>query len=360
MDSLGDNMEATYLETVVMHNLNKIDGERTIYSIFHLFQGKRSSQTIQDAHLYQLTPFFQAFTPITRTWLEKTVIGLIDKGLTEEISEGKVILTKNGLSVLGRQMEVTPFPRYLNGWKYHQATNPFWEKLTLLVQVCSNLVYRKKGYVPVRNRREVLAWIKHYLRMHGEDRYSLSQRLYEELISALDNPFSKPEYVVMRLTGAKEIGLTPLQAAETAGVEFSRYHFEFLNSLHGMFDKITDDTGRYPLLYGLMDQSANESPLTLSTEKTYRYLEKGYSAEEIAAARNLKESTIEDHIVEIALSIGEFNIDRYLHPEKQQRILYAAKKTAAKKLKEIKERVGDASYFEIRLVLAKYGDAKWN
>ena len=149
--------------------------------------------------------------------------------------------------------------------------------------------------------------------------------------------------IVVRLSGFGKIGLTPLQAAEMAGLESARYYFEFLNGLHAMFDRILEDPASYPLLAGLIKQPDKEVPLTLSTEKTYMFLKKGYSIEEIAAVRKLKESTIEDHIVEIVLSIKDFCIDSYILPEKQHRIMQAARKISARQLKQIKERVQDAT-----------------
>jgi uncharacterized protein YpbB len=82
--------------------------------------------------------------------------------------------------------------------------------------------------------------------------------------------------------------------------------------------------------------------------------------EQISRIRNLKRSTIEDHIVEIALHIKNFDLAAYVPKDKEKRILEAAKETSAKKLKLIREYAEDASYFEIRLVLARNGDQKWN
>ncbi|HAQ06887.1 MAG TPA: RQC domain-containing protein [Bacillus bacterium] len=353
-------MRITYSETVVMYNLNKIHGERTIYSLYHLFQGKRSSQTIQDAHLYQLTPFFHSYPSMTRSWLENTVEALIKKGLVEEIAETKVILSANGKEVLENQLAHEPLPLFLNGWKYHQVTDVFWERLTLLIQVCSNLVHREKSFIPVRNKKDTLTWVKQFISQQKEDRYQLAERLYRELVLSLDNPNTRPELIVVRFTGFGKIGLTPVQAAELAGVESVHYYFEFLNALHALFDRILEEPSCYPLLTGLIKHADQEVPLTISTEKTYRFLQKGYLIEEIAAARKLKESTIEDHIVEIILTIKDFSIDPYVAREKQQRILQAARKISARQLKQIKERVQDASYFEIRLVLGKFGDVEWN
>lgn len=353
-------MGITYLETVVLSILKRINGERTIYSLFHLLQGKRSSQTIQDAHLYKITPYFHSYPSVTREGLEQMINRLQHRGLVEEIADTKVILTRKGDATLEKQLSEYRLPDYLNGWKYHQVTDSFWERLTLLIQVSSNLINHERSFIPVRNKRETLTWVKQYIKQQNEDRYKLAARLYGELISALDNERTKPELVVIRLTGYRKIGLTTMQAAEWIGLETAHYHFEFLNCLHAMFDKVQKNSHAYPLLNGLIKKAERNVPLTISTDKTYKLIQKGYALEEIAAVRNLKRSTIEDHVVEIALSIKEFNIDYYVPLNKRERILQAAQRNSAKKLKQIKEQVADASYFEIRLVLAKYGDVEWN
>ena len=60
MNKFGDDkMELTFLQTIILFCLQKINGERTIYSIYHLLKGKKSSQTIQDTHLFHLQSLFQ-------------------------------------------------------------------------------------------------------------------------------------------------------------------------------------------------------------------------------------------------------------------------------------------------------------
>jgi len=356
----GDRMGLTYLESVVLSILKRINGERTIYALLHLLQGKRSSQTIQDAHLYKLTPYFSTYPTVSRSRLEKMMESLKRGGLVEEIAEGKVLLTSRGEEKLRLHLAKCPLPEFLNGWKYHQVTESFWERLTLLVQVSSNLIHQERSYIPIRNKQETLSWVKQFIKQQSGDRYTLAERLYEELISALENSAIKPELVIIRLTGFKKIGLTLSQASEQIGMEPTHYHYEFLNCLHFMFNKILDVPSAYPLLDGLLNKAERLEPLTLSAKKTYKLLQLGYSADEVAAVRNLKQGTIEDHIVEIALIKTEFDIDYYVPASKQERILLAAQQISAKKLKQMKERVTDASYFEIRLVLAKYGDIEWN
>ena len=51
---------------IILYCLQKLKGERTIYSIFHLLHGKQSSQTIQDAYLFRLTAFFHTYPQLKR------------------------------------------------------------------------------------------------------------------------------------------------------------------------------------------------------------------------------------------------------------------------------------------------------
>ena len=68
-----------------------------------------------------------------------------------------------------------------------------------------------------------------------------------------------------------------------------------------------------------MDQS-QKTNLTFSTEKTYALLKQGYSVTDIMSIRKLKKSTIEDHLVELAIHMKEFSIDPYVSFEKQKQI----------------------------------------
>lgn len=355
-------MTISYSDAVLLHCLNQIKNERSIYSLYHLFQGKKSSQTIQDAHLFKLTPFFRSFPLLTRTELEKAIEELTHRGFLERTSNEHYRVNKTGEIALREfhAQHVMP-PKFLEGWNYHHLTTVFWERLSILVQVCSNLVHQKKGFIPVQNKQETLEWVKSYIKTQNINRYDLAGQLYKELILCLESEQAiRPSVLILRLTGNSRIGLTPKQAAETLNMENTQYQLEFLNVLHFMIGLISANPTKYWLLSGLVRDAQKSVPFTLSTEKTYRLIEKGYTPTEVANIRKLKTSTIEDHIVEIALHLENFDLDNYVDKNKQQRIMNAAKETSAKKLKQIRDYVNDASYFEIRLVLARNGGRQWN
>ncbi|WP_449620185.1 helix-turn-helix domain-containing protein [Robertmurraya sp. Marseille-Q9965] len=346
-------MSTPFLEYVVLHCLHKLNGERTVYSIYHLLSGKKSSQTIQDAHLFQLTKFFKTYSSISRNHFEEIVKSLVEQSLIVETNEQYFAVTELGLEALKKTY---PFLSALDGWHFQEG-ELFWERLSLLVQVASHLSEHEAKYVPIQRDRHVQAWIKSFLRQSGVPRTELSRSLYEELVSCFTQMSEiDPSIVVIRLTGFQAIGLTEKQASDTLGLEPTLYHYQFYALIHDMMNNIQSNQTGFPILASVLGDLQTNEPLTESTKKTYELLNKGFSLEEISKIRNLKVNTIQDHIVELALQIDSFDITPFVEAEKINLIIDAKNKTTSKQLRYIKELVPDTTYFEIRLVMTKYGD----
>jgi uncharacterized protein YpbB len=249
----------------------------------------------------------------------------------------------------------------MNGWRYHSSSREFWERLTLLIQVVSNLVFQEAQYVPIQKNKQVHNWIKGFFHRNQLKRSVLSKSIFLELVDCLEGTKEfDPSVFIFRLSGHNRIGLTSQQTAEKLKMEFSQYHLEFQNILHYLIRKIEGDLNRYPVLSSLITNTNIKDFLTNSSQRTFELLQKGYSMAEIANKRRLKMSTIEDHIVEIALNIEGFSIDPFIDQSTQKSIISVARKSASKQLKIIKNNVITANYFEIRLVLAKFGVNQWN
>ncbi|WP_158318828.1 helix-turn-helix domain-containing protein [Robertmurraya kyonggiensis] len=343
------------MEYVVLHCLHKLNGERTIYSIYHLLSGKKSSQTIQDAHLFQLTKFFKTYSSITRNQFDEIVNSLVEQSMIFETGEQYYVVSESGFEAL---KTTYPFLSFLDGWHFQEG-DLFWERLSLLVQVASHLSEHEVKYVPIQRNRHVQAWIKSFLRQCNVPRAKLSRSLYEELIACFTHVSEiDPAVVVIRLTGFQTIGLTEKQASDTLMLEPTLYHYQFYALIHDMMNKIQSNRTRFPLLAIVLSDLQTNVPLTESTKKTYDLLNKGFSLEEIGKIRNLKVNTIQDHIVELALQIDSFDITPFIEGEKIKHIIAAKNKTTSKQLRYIKELVPDTTYFEIRLVMTKYGDER--
>lgn len=349
-------MELSFRQMILLHGLKKLNGERTMYSLYHLLQGKKSSQTIQDAYLFGLYRLFQTDMSVTRAELERHVCVLKTVGFLQEKENQRYLPTKEGERALEEAMHATPFPPHVNGWKYGQSGALLWERLSLAVQVISHLQQRETRYLPVQRKPDTLLWLKAFLRRHSLNRRELAEAFYRELTGILerDNRID-PTILVVRLSGSGQIGLTAVQAAQLLKLEPVYYHYQFLNIMHYLSAAIAERSAQFPLLSAFLDKK-EEVPLTQSTKKTYSLLQQGFTIDDIIRIRRLKRSTIEDHLVEIALHIPQFSLEHFVSLEKQEQIKATIRQAHTKRLREIRKRIPEASYFEIRLVLARFGD----
>lgn len=355
---VGEISVKNYLLFLVLFCLHKLDGQRTIYSIYHLLKGKKSSQTIQDAHLFQLTSLFQTYPQLNREIINEITLELEDKEYIHKIDGEKYKITEKGIYALEQKLKVMPIPSLLKGWKYCMFQEDFWKRLSLLVQVSSNLINFETSYIPIYNDQRTSEWLKTTLRELKKNRETLAVELLDELIRCLNSSESiNQEVMITRLTGYRHIGLTAGQTAEALDIDPAYLQLEFLNIIHFMIEHIVTNQQEYPVLQYLISDFQKPIVLTNSTSVTYRYLIQGYSIEEIAAMRNLKGSTIEDHIVEIVLNVKNFPLESFVPSEVQLLIRQAIERVSSKQLKLIRQYLNEeVTYFQIRLVLAKFGD----
>ncbi|NRD80607.1 helix-turn-helix domain-containing protein [Bacillus sp. BRMEA1] len=343
------------MDSIILYCLKQLNRERTVFSIFHLLKGKKSSQTIQDAHLFSLKRFFGVCEILTRETFEEIVQKLHKNEWITHCGNQRYTLTPIGESIL----KTYQLPSFINGWDFHPLTTLFWERLSLFIQVASNYAYHETNYIPIQKDESVQSWIKMTLKKIMIPKQDIGKMMNKELMDCLENAEAlNPSLLVFRLTGYQKIGLTSFQAAEKFQLDFVDYHISFIHILHYLLSVVIGNPARFPLLKLLIDGVKENNDLTQSTSITLEMLVQGHSLEMIAGRRNLKVSTIEDHIVELALQMEDFSIDPYVERELCEEILEISRLSSTKQLKVIKDKVSTASYFQIRLVLAKYGGAK--
>ncbi|WP_285766263.1 helix-turn-helix domain-containing protein [Peribacillus sp. SI8-4] len=350
-----------YLQAIILYAIKKFQGERSIYAIYHMLQGKKSSQTIQDAHLFGLTNIFGTMPVFTRQQLNQNIeqflrdgfIDLTDKTDAYEVSQA-------GEEALARYLLDKPFPTYLNGWKYQNIAPVFWGRVSLLIQTISHIVHNERRFYPIQRSPKLQYFVKEFLHTNRQDRSLIARQIYEELVSLLESQSDlKRDIFILKLTGVNRIGLTFDQIAKRKEAEEEYVRFLFFDSLHQLLAELGDGAD-HPLLASLTNEwkRGGNPHLTQSTQTTLQYLQEGRSMSEIAEIRRLKQNTIEDHLVEIVLSDKRFPIADYVSSDDEREIAAAITELGTKKLKAIKQMVDNKqiSFFQIRLVLAKMGD----
>ncbi|MFC7783499.1 helix-turn-helix domain-containing protein [Rossellomorea sp. GCM10028870] len=347
----------TYLNYVILYCLLQINGERSIYSVFHILKGKKSSQSIQDAHIFYLQPFFLSLPKLKRAYFNQKVKELEKVGYVIVDESGKATVTTDGMISVKNDFQGDSFPSNMNGLVYGDQTVLFWKRLSLLVQVLSNGKQQETLYFPVQRNKNVQDWVKGCLKANPNID-NLSSALYKELHSLLTrlSQTLDPNILVFRLTGYKDYGWTELQVSEKLNMHQEEFRFKFLNLVHGMLSELEKECSTYPILYSIGLKSDQQQNLTISTSKTYELYQKGHTIEEISRIRDLKINTIEDHVIELILTQKEFTIEPFISQEEYQNVLMVMKDAKTKRLKPIKEKLPHLSYFQIRVAIAKAGE----
>lgn len=346
------------LKVIILHMVDQINGERSKHSIYPLLVGKQSIQTIQDAHLFQLTPFYSLLKRIDRSIISSYLEKLSKDSLVEEVEGDCLINTAKGRDYL-KQSPLKKF--YWNGIEFHQIDYLFYKRLMLFIQVWTNSSKKNSRYIPIVDDKGTLRWAKQfYYKEKRQVREQLYQ-LYEEMIKLFSklNPIY-PQIFIRQLTTVNSIGLTNKQIA----MELNRSEMDvFLlqqNYVHFMLAKLSEINNEFPLLSEIAKDlfiTNNRSTLTQSATKTLALLQQGLNLEEIAKRRRLKINTIYDHVVDIAINDKQFSINSFVSEKELETIINVVQKLESFKLKDIKSQLDDSiSYFQIRLALTRLND----
>ncbi|MBF0709047.1 helix-turn-helix domain-containing protein [Alkalihalobacillus hwajinpoensis] len=346
-----------YLDGVLLYIFDRFRGERSLSAVFHLLTGKKSSQTIQDAKLFNVSNFFGVLKQIKRSQLVDHSAKLQKVKLIELNQHDGFKVTLKGKEKLGAFLVDNPIPTYLEGWKYHSISDLFWQRLSLYVQTLSYSIHGNMNFYPISKEENIQNWVRLHFPSVKEQRAILAYDLYKEISAILLHlPSHHAALFVNRLSGKGRTGLTFAQMSTSNKISVEEATVQFQNVIHAFLTYIQNTPLQFPILGTVAKGYEGEWPLTSSTRQTYTILQSGVSLEQIAQRRRLKRSTIEDHLVEIAINVPGFSIDPFVSQDAQREIRLASEKLNSQRLKTIKQYLDDNySYFEIRLTLCKEG-----
>lgn len=340
-------------QTVLLHMQNALAHDRSISGAYYVLTGKQSIQTIQDAKLFRLEPYYGTYRSLKKQTFMKQVKKLEDTGLLQaKTTDNHFELTEEGREFLhdhGRLLQ----NYFFQGTHYHTFDRIFYKRLSLLVQVWTNAQQNNPTYIPVVDDPSITNWVKQKYRQLKQPASAYLSKLYEEFSFVFESlQVNEAIHIwVRQLTGYKRIGWTEQQLAVEYKKSAADIHLLTTSINHMLLNQIDADTNKLPLLSLIAAQEGTASRLTKSAQKTAQLLP-SHSLEEIAQERCLKLNTIYDHIVEISLNEAQFPLERFVSPPVQIQIEEAMKQAGSWKLKDIKALLPEQiRYFDIRLVL---------
>ncbi|MFP7201189.1 helix-turn-helix domain-containing protein [Lysinibacillus halotolerans] len=332
----------------IFHNFNQ---ERTISAPFHLLKGKRSGQTIQDVGIYHLHKYFSILPKLSRPHYDEKLNSLIEEHYLIVHDEGSYELTDSA-----REFVKDGEKYYFNGWYYRGNEHIFFARLSLIVQSLSHHGAGRMSFTPIQKDDHIQHWVRQFLLINQYKEGNLQKTLLDEIVGSLES--SKVEeraksIVINRLAGFQTAGLTWQQISYQENLSEMDVQLIYISTLHSWITQISNHPEQYLLLNQLAKDIRVVIPLSGSAHQTAELFRKGYLIEEISHIRRLKVSTIEDHIVEIAMNDPDFSIEQFISKEDIKKVMTAVDDYNTRKLKILHEVVPHLSYFQIRLVLAR-------
>ncbi|CEG22578.1 hypothetical protein BN1080_01508 [Planococcus massiliensis] len=338
-------------DELVITIMKSINLERTLSAPYHIIKGKKSGQTIQDIGYYHLHPYFALMPKLEKKVYDQTVRSLIDQKYIR-FNEDVIDLTEQALAM--------PIPSSnLNGWKYRGNEMIFFNRLSLVVQTLSHTSQSVNKFDPIDNSDDIQAWVKRYLKAIQFRKLASVAKFKSEILDSLLAVALSDDHktaLMQRLSGFGRSGMTWEQIADVQGIQVLDAQLRVIEALHAWLEVIEEK--RYPLLHAMTENIVELSSLTESTRRTEKLFKEGYSLAEISSIRHLKSSTIEDHFVELAMNDPLFDYSAFLSPELYGEIIKISQAEQTKRLRNIKDKVPAASYFQIRLALAIREDAQ--
>lgn len=359
--------EQEMLSAVALNAMIPLANERTLQAVYYILRGRKASQTLQDVHLYSLYPYYRMFPRFSKENWDKIVSNLVQRGCiqirTDAGMNGKstFMVTTEGVRYAADLSNHYQLARWLTPFSAALMTfnlDTFWKRLHLLVQTVSQIAAARMDFIPVVTDRRIQSWVKSQLQS-GEERERWQVHLGDELYKLWSpHPMQVQQILVGQLTGSGHTGRTSRQLAVEMDLAPLQFQLMFRYGLASSVERLQQEREAFSLLKVLLDADHDERGdvrLSESAAKTYALIQRGIPKADIARIRRIKESTVEDHLVEMALRCPEWDASEYLSPELADSIVRTSEKLGTGRLRLIKDHLGaEVSYLHIRLALARY------
>ncbi|MBB4823794.1 uncharacterized protein YpbB [Sporosarcina luteola] len=341
------------LSSVVLFMLSKMNGERSRNACLHIIRGKRSGQTLQDVQYFDLKRFFCILPKLESAIYEEQIDWLIGNRYITEV-ESRLYVTDDGY----KRAKALP-PYHFNGWEYRGNETVFFGRLALAIQTLSYFKDGVTSFMPIQTERDIQVFVKGILRNLPIEDSQFSKQVGCELKLALNqSEMSDMQKQIMasRLTGHGITGRTWEQLATDMGRTSLFVYLEFIEGLHRLLD-VVHQVSTYHFMRKVAEGIQTSTYLTESALQTRQLYASGLSAEEISAVRGLKQSTIDDHFVEMAINDEAFPLHHFVTLEQADSVVSKVNELGTRRLRVLKSEFEEMSYFQLRLILgAKLGD----
>jgi uncharacterized protein YpbB len=335
-------------EQLLLQLFKATRGQRGLTAVSQLLKGTPSHQAIWDAHLYQVTPWFGVLPQLETQQADTVIKQLMKKGLLTEEMQGKRKVIQ--LTNLGQEAAPTTSWERVPPLSFRADLQ--LERLLLWIQTLSHDMNASRSYQPVSRKPAVWHWIKAVRRSDlWKTAYDFIPILFQQLEELPEN---QRELLVRRMSGYGTVGESYVQMARATHRSVMDIQAELRVAIYQLLRGI--QAKGYPMGQAfLANDLIGEGGfplygLTSSAKESARFLTHGMPIPELMKVRKLRLSTVQDHIIELALLNPDWSPNAYASEKTLQPYIDHVENSPFAALKELQDRwEGQADYFQLRL-----------
>lgn len=311
-------------------------------TLFQLLKGRRTVSVLIYGYLYDSLSYLGIFPELKEDAFQKIMNELASKKCLQTFSDDEVQITEAGLILA--QKKLTLLRNYpLDNYRFGRVDQETWRLLLFSVQVVSERSYKNSQYLPIETTPLYTIPLKRWL--HGArqqpDFVAAYQQEWHFLLHKVGNHTA--EQIVRQFSGHELLGETIQQVSEQRAYGLLEKHLQ-----HRIFTLIEAYQSNCPWLWSLiepnLERSRNQSML-----KTKQSLDQGLSFGEIVQRRGVKASTIQDHLLELALIQADFPFQMFLEPNSRAFLAELSTDYRTWRYRELRGKFNELDYFTFRL-----------
>lgn len=333
-------------QQILSEILQKFEGERSVSAPYYILIGKQSGQSIQDVGLFSLHRYFGILPKLSKKYY--------DKEIKKFVNSGYLIVNEDSSYTFNKPQFPISMDLYFDSWHYRGKEHIFFKRLSLIVQTLSHKKEGAMNFIPIQKDEAIQAFVRQFLYKNGYPKSNLNKKIYEEIHQSFQNISDTVKNILInRLSGFNTPGITWGQMAQLERLEEMDVQLFYISGLQEWLNEIDEKKENYPLLSQIAEGVRYVQPISRSAYQTAVLFQRGYTIEQICMMRHIKQSTVEDHLVELAMNDRKFDIYQFISEEDAKLVQNTSKTLKTKRLKPLKEAIPQFSYFQLKLALAR-------
>lgn len=320
--------------------------------IVNIFHGRRTPSMLYLAVKNQWFDSFNLFPKVKRGEIEGVLAKFRNKDWIVE-SGNYYELTAKGNKELNSYFTTHSYPSHTLSINTQPYRLVFWQRFQFMTQIISEKEYNNSNYSPINRNIYDQNWAKRFLQKYKNTFSSLSESWISESIKTFSLLTHKSSnFLAKLLVGHDVLGNTFKQVSgevEWTPIEGYVLFNDFVEEMLTIIFNSKDDL---PLLNEMLGNIQREFHygLSKSSFETAQFLSRNIDLKIVAKKRNLKESTIKEHLLEVAIVQPRFDFKPFI-PENDYMYLYKIfKQFPGISYAELKSQNKSVDFMNFRLV----------